>query len=172
MDNDFDPPPQPTKQSKFDIALDLPTVATYNFRSFFPKLGHFRTDMMERSIDVAFCCELWEKSEDKQHSLEIEKLLELDGLKYLSVARTSKCGGGAALIVNLKKYSIERLNIPVPNNLEIVWGLLKPKNGQSKMRRIIVCSFYSPPKSRKNSRLADHMVGTLQMSIRPMLLKE
>ena len=163
MDNDFDPSPQPTKQSKFDIALDLPTVATYNFRSFFPKLGHFRTDMMERSIDVAFCCELWEKSEDKQHSLEIEKLLELDGLKYLSVARTSKCGGGAALIVNLKKYSIERLNIPVPNNLEIVWGLLKPKNGQSKMRRIIVCSFYSPPKSRKNSRLADHMVGTLQM---------
>ena len=67
--------------TKFDIALDLPTVASYNFRSFFPKVGNFKTDMFEKSIDVAFCCELWEKSEDKQHNLEIEKMMELDGLK-------------------------------------------------------------------------------------------
>ena len=120
--------------------------------------------MKERNIDVAFCCEIWEKAEKKEHKLEIEKMLELNGLQYISVSRPSnQRGGGVAIVVNLRKYSITKLDVSTPNNLEVIWGLLKPKNGPSKFKNIIVCSFFSPPKSRKNGKLNDHLVETLQM---------
>ena len=163
-DRNINTSPHPPKLSKFEVALNLPIVATYNLRSLFPKIGNFKTDMLERSIDVAFCSEIWEQSEKREHILEIEKMLELDGLEYLSISRPSNTrGGGAAIIVNLEKYSIEKLDIAVPGNLEVIWGILKPKNGLSKFNRIIVCSFYSPPRNRKHSKLADHLVGTLQI---------
>ena len=60
-----------------------------------------------------------------------------------------------------EKFSIEKLDIQVPNKLEVIWGLLNPKNLPSKYKNIIVCSFYSPPDSRKNSKLTNHLVGTL-----------
>ena len=150
--------------TKHEIALNLPTVATYNARSLFPKLENFKTDMIERAISVSFVCEIWEKSESKEHISQIESMLELHGLKYISTSRpkTTK-GGGAAIVVNLEKYSIEKLDVNIPNNLDVVWGLLKPKFGPCKFKKIIVCSFYSPPKSRKNTKLADHLVGTLHM---------
>ena len=149
---------------KYEIALNLPTVAAYNMRSLFPKIGNFKIDMLERAIDVAFVSEVWELSEKKEHALEVEKMLELDGLHYLSKSRpTSKRGGGVAIITNLEKFSIKRLDISTPSNLEVIWGLLKPKCGPCRYKNIIVCCFYSPPKSRKNSKLVDHLVGTLQM---------
>ena len=89
-------------------------------------------------------------------------MLEIDGLKYFSTPRPSGWGG-AGIIVNLKKFTVEKLNIFIPDNLEVVWGLLKPKNETAKFKKIIICSFYSPPSSRKNNRLTDHLVTTLQM---------
>ena len=44
----------------------------------------------------------------------------------------------------------------------MVWGLLKPKVVSGKVTTIIVCCFYSPPRSRKNSVLIDHITVTLQ----------
>ena len=120
--------------------------------------------MMERGKSVSFVSEIWEQSESKEHAHEIETMLEMDGLRYISTSRPSKTkGGGAAIIVNLEKYSIEKLDIIIPNNLDVVWGLLKPKFGPCKYKKIIVCAFYSPPKKRKNSKMADHLVGTLHM---------
>ena len=152
------------KKDKFSTALNLPIVATYNARSLFPKIESFKTDMIERNISVSFVSEVWEKSEDKEHSLEVEKMLELNGLKYFSKCRPSnKRGGGVALVVNLDKYSCDKLNVSCSNSLEVIWGLLKPKSSDAHIRNIIVCSFYSPPNNGKNSKLADHIVGTLQM---------
>ena len=45
----------------------------------------------------------------------------------------------------------------------MVWGLLRPKNPGAKFKKIIVCSFYSPPNKQRNSKMADHIVGTLHM---------
>ena len=66
-------------------------------------------------------------------------------------------------MVNVKKFACERLKISTPSNLEVVWGLLKSKTPTAKYKRIIVCSFYSPPNKKKNSKMADHIVSTLQM---------
>ena len=63
--------------------------------------------MLEKGILCAFASETWEKSEKKEHILEIERMLQIDGLKYLSTSRPSTTkGGGAAIIVNLVKYSV------------------------------------------------------------------
>ena len=44
--------------NKVDTAINLPTIATYNLRSLFPKLGNVKNDIIEREIDAAFCCEI------------------------------------------------------------------------------------------------------------------
>ena len=70
------------KKDKITAALNLPVVATYNVRSFFPKIFNFRTDVLERKISVSFVSEIWEGADKKEHQIEIEKMLEEDGLKY------------------------------------------------------------------------------------------
>ena len=43
----------------------------------------------------------------------------------------------------------------------MVWGLLKPKTQTySQIKQILVCAFYSPPNSRKNIKLLDHLIST------------
>ena len=166
----YPPPPQPRpahKPDKIITALSLPTVASYNLRSLFPKVRNITTDILERRIDVSFCSEIWEQENNTTHRFEIEKLLELSGLKYFSTARKpNKKGvsyGGAAIIVNLEKFSCEKIPVHIPQSLEVVWGLLTPKNPSATFKKIVICSFYSPPNKGRNSKMADHIVSTLQM---------
>ena len=64
-------------------------------------------DMLERFISLSFILEIWERADKKQHCLEIEKMLEMNGLKYISTPRKPNSKGvsygGAALVVNLEK---------------------------------------------------------------------
>jgi hypothetical protein len=84
-------------------------------------------------------------------------------MKYVSTPRPgNRRGGGAAIVVNTDKYSVSKLNVSIPNNLEIVWGLIRPHEISGKITKIIVCCFYCPPKSKKKTSLIDHMTLTLQ----------
>ena len=107
-------------------------MASYNLRSLLPKVESLTTDVLERSIDCGFLQEIWEAEDKKDFQLEIEKMLELHGLKYISTCRKpNKRGvayGGAAIIANQEKFSLEKLPINIPQNMEVVWGLLRPKN--------------------------------------------
>ena len=84
---------------------------------------------------------------------ETEKMLQLDGLKYISTPRTVKSGGGAAIVVNLEKFSLEKINIMIPYNLEVVWGLMRPKKTTAKIKEFIVGSFYSPTHSKNKHKI-------------------
>ena len=42
------------RQDKITAALNLPTVATYNLRSLFPKVESLKKDLLERKVDVGF----------------------------------------------------------------------------------------------------------------------
>ena len=68
-------------------------------------------------------------------------------------------------MVNTRKFSCEKLNILVPGKLECVWDILRPKNvhKETQFKEIILCAFYSAPKSRKNRMLIDHMISTLHI---------
>ena len=144
-------------------ALTLPKIANFNVRSLFPKIGNFALDMKERESDISFLTEVWEKKEKKKHQHKLEELLEINGIKYISTPRPgAQRGGGAAIAVRLEKFTISKLNIPLPRSIEVVWGLLKPKVVTGRITTIIVCCFYSPPRSRKNAVLIDHLTVTLQ----------
>ena len=158
---------QRTQSKKYIVAKDLPTIAVYNMRSMFPKIDNLIIDILERKVDIALLCEIWENEDNVSHQNQIEKMLELHGLKYISSSRPPNYKGvsygGAAMIVNLKKFQVEKIPVFVPNKLEVVWGLVKPKNGNASFKRLVVCSFYSPPSGGSNSRMADHLTETLQV---------
>ena len=106
--------------------------------------------MLERDISLSLLSEVWEQKQNKKHKLELEKLLQLDGLKYISTPRPSKRGGGAAIVANLATFSLEKIDIVIPDKLEVVWGLLRPRtNTAAPISEIIVSAFYCPPKSQK-----------------------
>ena len=82
--------------------------------------------MLEREIDLSFISEVWEKDDDNYHRQNIEALLEIKGLKYVSTPRSNnKRGGGAALVANTEKFILDKININIPKPLEAVWGLLE-----------------------------------------------
>ena len=73
-----------------------------------------------------------------------------------------KCGGGVALAADPCKFTLAKLNVPNPNQLEVSWGLLKPRRVTGPISKIICCAFYSPPNSRKKTKLIDHISSILQ----------
>ena len=89
---------------KVTAALNLPIVATYNLRSLMPKVQSLKNDLLERSVDLGFLQEIWEKSDIKTHQFKIEKMIEMDGLLYISNPRPKNAKGrtygGAAIVVN------------------------------------------------------------------------
>ena len=160
-------PPQSRKtirrDNKLVHALALPRISNFNMRALFSKTLNLANDMKERESDLVFLTEVWEKQENKKHQFKLEEMLEIHGIKYISTPRPgAQRGGGAAIAVRLEKFTILKLNIALPKSVEVVWGLLKPKTVSGKFSTIIVCCFYSPPRSRKNSILIDHITATLQ----------
>ena len=130
-----------SRNSQLKVCNSLPTVSVSNMRSLIPKISNFKDDMLEREISLALLSEVWEKKNSKKQQFEVEKLLQLHGLKYISTPRMNKRGGGAAIVANLEKFSLEKLDIWT-DNLEIVWGLLRPKSvSDTLIREIIVVSF-------------------------------
>ena len=143
-------------------ALNVPTVTVYNMRSIWSKLDSLAEDIIERSVDISILSEIWEKKENSKHQFRIEKLLEMKGISYISTPRPdSKRGGGAAIAACQTKFSLVKLHIEIPHSLEVVWGLVRPRNCIGSIRKIIICSFYCPPRSRKKSILIDHILTTL-----------
>ena len=147
------------RENKCVQALTIPTTLVYNMRSIWSKLNNFSEDMIERSANICFLSEVWEKSENKKHQAKIEEISEMKGISYISTPRPgAKRGGGAGIAFNLNQnmFTLSKLNISIPKPLEVVWGLLRPIEQTGDIRKII-CSFYSPPNSRKNNSLIDHI---------------
>ena len=136
-------------------------------RSLKPKAQSHKNDILERSVHLSFLQEIWEQIDDFDFQYEMEKMLEFEGLKYISAPRPKNSKGtsygGVALIVNTTKFSCEKLNVIVPSNLEVIWCLVRPKTQSTIFKSIIACSFYSPPNKKKNTKMADHIVSTLHM---------
>ena len=68
----------------------------------------------------------------------------------------------AAIVSPISKFDLQKLDVLIPHNLEICWGMLRPKSEHILgIKEIIVASFYSPPRSKKKSKLLDHILATL-----------
>ena len=141
------------RNERIRSSANIPVVAVANTRSLLPKLNSIIEKIENEAIDVTLVCEVWEKTGKRNRNFQnrTEEMMEMRGLKYISCgARPSgKRGGGAAIIVDTTKFSLERLDVQVPNNLEVQWGLVRPKEilQSTKFKESIFCSFYSPPAS-------------------------
>ena len=62
--------------------------------------------------------------------------------------------------MNTENFHVQKLYIQIPNHLGIIWALAKPKAENAEFKRIILCSFYSPPRSRLRNKLKDHINGS------------
>ena len=149
------------RNNRLVTASSLPSFSAPNCRSLGPKLRSFAEDMKLREVDVALCSETWEKANNVAFQNEVERLLEIQGLKMISQARKYKRGGGVCILADLTKVSIQPLEVPNPFNLEVVFALVKPRKN-AVIKEIITFAFYSPPRSRTKSKLVDHIVTNLQ----------
>ena len=163
-------PPEPrtpvrrtvARSNKLVDALSAPRVTLYNVRSAWSKWSSISEDIDMRDTDVCFLTEVWEKSENKRHQAAIESMLELQGVKYVSTPRPGvRRGGGTALACKEERFHISKLNIQIPRPLEACFALVKPKNPTGKTNKFICCSFYAPPKSKFNNKLAEFLAATL-----------
>ena len=143
-------------------ALNLPAFTVYNMRSLWSKANNLGEDIIERDLDISFLSEVWEKKENTLHQSCIEELLELKGISYISTPRPgTRRGGGTAIAACPKRFSLVKLNVEIPSSVEVVWGLLRPKKVIGKIHKIILCSFYCPPRSKKKNVLIDHISTVL-----------
>ena len=160
------PPNLPTSRKtirqdqRLETGATLPSFSAPNCRSLGPKLNNFQEDMQMRSIDVALCSETWEKSSNKRFQKKVENLLEMKGLKMISNPRKYQRGGGVCIIADLTKVYIQAVEVSNPDNVEAVFAIVKPKT-PSEIKEIITFAFYSPPRSKKKSKLIDHLVTTI-----------
>ena len=150
------------RSNKCIQGLSLPNISLYNMRSLWPKLRNFVIDFKERTTGLCFLNEVWEKIENKKHQFKIEELLHMEDIMYISTPRPgARRGGGAAIVADLTKFSLTKLSIAIPKSIEIVWGLLQSKLEGILPCKIIAISFYSPPNSKKNPLLLDHISTNL-----------
>ena len=109
---------------------------------------------------MALCSKTWEQATNKKYQKGAEKILELKGLKIISNPRKYRRGGGVDIVADLSQVTIQALEISKPHNLEVVWALVKPKV-PGPIKQIVTFAFYSPPRSRKNPKMKDHILATL-----------
>ena len=85
--------------------------------------------------------EIWEVKENKSHQNKLEEALELEGIQYISNPRPTQRGGGAAISLMAGEFTLSKLDVIVPKNLEVVWGIVRPREPIVEFKGIIVCRF-------------------------------
>ena len=154
------------RDPRIEASGSLPTIGVTNFRSLGPKIKNVIVDILEREIDITLSSETWEKTSNKRLKCDIERMFQMDGLEFLSCPRpSSKRGGGCAIIVNRKNFTVEKLQVEIPHKLEVIWCLVRPREVTRTMqfKEIIACAFYSAPNYRKNAKLVQHLISQMHL---------
>ena len=113
--------------------------------------------MQTLELTLGLHSEIWESQENKTHQNKIKEALEMAGVQYISNPRPDRKGGGAAITLISGEFTLTKIDVLVPKNLEVVWGLVKPKVPTPDFKVILVCSFYSAPNSRRKTQLVNHI---------------
>jgi hypothetical protein len=148
------------RDNRGELCLFLPNIAVYNHRSIWKKIHNFCLEFKEMQMGVAFHSEIWERKESKKHKFKIDEMFEMEGINYISTPRPDRRGGGCAITCDDKKYHIKEIKVPNTDNLEVTFATLKPKSENSPQFIVILCAVYSPPNSRKKTKLIDFISET------------
>ena len=146
------------RNSKFKEAFSLPKILNINPRSIYNKIIQLKTYIKKKNIDAVFLSESWERQEEP-----LTNILDIDGFQVISNPYQRKgIGGKPVLIINTKKFNVINPNqsmISIPWGVEIVWAIITPRqvSNYSKIKRIVLASFYSKPGGKKKTLLLDHI---------------
>jgi len=132
-------------------------------RSARAKLRSLGEDMEMRATDLSFLCEVWERADSKDFQDKVEEILEMASIRYISNPRRgNRRGGGVGTAYTGEDFTVAKLNIMVEQPLEVVWALLRSTSTRSRVRKVILISFYSPPRFGKhNQTLIEHIFTNL-----------
>ena len=101
--------------NRIAASSELPTIAVTNFRSLGPRIKNVKDDIILRDIDILIGSETWQKDSNQKIKDDIEELLQLYGIDYISCPRPNKKrGGGVAMLVNTKRFSKKNYYVLVP----------------------------------------------------------
>ena len=145
------------KENKLLLAAKLPTIFLTNHRSFFPKFNNFVDLMKTLDLTLGLRSEVWQVKENKSHQDKIEEALEPEGIQYISNPRPERKGGGVAISLLPGEFTLTKLDVLVPKNIEVVWGIVRPVKPTVEFKGIIVCSFYCAPNSKTKTQLTEHI---------------
>ena len=147
-------------------AKSLPKITLYNMRSIWSKLKNKANDMKERSASISIINELWMKEEDKEQEDALKEIHEMDNVKAIVNPRKRKKRGGGVGFLQMEDdedFSLEKVDVNIPKNLETLWAILRLKRGTGQLSKIILCSFYCPPLATKKTKdeLITHIIETV-----------
>ena len=112
-------------------------------------------------MNIAFLTECWLSNQNPLHSRELDRRLHLNGYEFITNARASRRGGGVGIVVNQNLgYTATRLQVNCTtgaSSLEIVWALVVPPSPINGIKQFIWSRLYSPPRSRLNEQLVEHI---------------
>ena len=95
---------------RVNVSSKLPVIAVANARSLLPKLESTIEKFKNENLSILLICENWEKTGKKNRHFQAktEEMLQLEGLKYISCGSrpSGKRGGGAAILLDTRKYSM------------------------------------------------------------------
>ena len=138
-----------------------PVLLSTNVRSIFPKIDCFCTTLCQEGVGIGFITELWMDKCNPLHIKELDRRLNLDGFEFITNARQARRGGGVAVVVNTRLgYTVRKLNVNCTtgaSSLEVVWSLVTLPTPIDGFRNIICVCFYSPPRSKLNKKLLNHL---------------
>ena len=75
------------RDNRLLTGASLPVFSVPNCRSIFPKLNNIIEDMKLRSISCMLASETWQKETSKKFQREVERLVEIEGMKIISKPR-------------------------------------------------------------------------------------
>ena len=103
----------------------LPIVGVYNHRSIWNKLDNYILKMEGTEQGISLHNKVWGNKEDKKHQHKLEDMFEISGISYVSTPRPGRRGGNSAISCNNKLFSIKKVTIENPLDLEVTFAIVK-----------------------------------------------
>ena len=157
------------RSNKVGQALDLPTCMNMNPRSVYNKPEELTAMILEEDVDCTFLSETWERPHYNLQQLLPDLQEDFEFINNPHARPSGRQGGRPAIIIKKGKYNIKNLTntvVNIPWKVEASWASLTPKNvtQDSKIKKIILCSFYYPgPHSKVKTLLLDHISQTFHL---------
>ena len=152
---------RPGQPIELDVNLDremssyLPLCLLFNARSIFNKSDNLSELLQQIGPDICIISETFERERKR-----LDSVLNAKQFKSISYYRKNRApGGGCAIVYNENRFSVLKLDITAPEEIESCWALFTPRcqDNNLKVKRIAVGSYYISPRSRHKQETIDHI---------------